>query len=291
MLVGGNNAAVAVGTVVGSRIIHRNTGLLIVCLGYILGLLLEGSKLQVLRIELLPAITEADAGIVLIVASLVFVFADLRRVPASLTYALVGSLVGLAVATGSKFNVIYLGETSILWLFGPIVVLFLAAGIARLIATRGGSSWGRVQIYRSGLLLAAFFTAYALGANTLGAILSLTPSNSPINLIVVTIGSALGVLILGRGPISRLGREIYALGYSSAFLSQILGATVIELSTQAGIPLSASRIVTSSTIGVGLSRPVRILNPRSVYIFVVEWFAVPSAAFLIAFVLGRFLYF
>lgn len=288
-LVGGNNAAVAVGTVVGSRIIRRSTGLLIVCIGYAFGLGLEGSKLQLLRSELFPGITETSAVLILIVASLVFSLASLRRIPASLTYALVGSIVGLALASGGKLNLTYLGETTFLWLFGPIAILFLSVSMARLAATRRGSFWGRVQVYRGGLILAGFFTAYALGANTLGAILSVVSSNGPTNLVAVAVGSAAGALILGRGPISRLGRELYALGYSSAFLSQTLGAIVIELSTQFGIPLSASRVVTSSTIGVGLSRPVRILNPRSVYIFFAEWFAVPGIAFVLSFCMGRLL--
>ncbi len=282
-LVGGNNATVAVGTAVGARIIRRSTGLLITCLGYVFGLFLEGSKLQLLRIELLPMITETQAASILIVATLVFFFASLRRVSASLTYALVGSLVGIALALGGKPDLSYLGRTALLWLVGPIVVLLFSTVVARIASGRGGNSWRRVQIYRVGLGLAAFFTAYALGANTLGAILSLIPLIEPSNLFVVAGGSVVGALVLGRGPISRLGREIYALGYSSAFLSQTISAAMIELSTQAGIPLSASRIVTSSTIGVGLSRQVRILNPKTVYIFFAEWFSVPVIAFVVSF--------
>lgn len=288
-LVGGNNAAVAVGTAVGSRIIRRNMGLLITCLGYVFGLFLEGSKLQILRIEFLPIITDNQAVSILIVATVVFLFADFRRVSASLTYALVGSLIGIALALGARFDLSYLTKIGLLWLVGPVVVLVLSTTVARVVARRGGNSWRQVQIYRIGLVLAAFFTAYALGANTLGAILSMIPSNGPTNLFVVAFGSVAGALVLGRGPISRLGREIYALGYSSAFLSQTISAAMIELSTQAGIPLSASRIVTSSTIGVGLSRPVRILNPRTVYIFFAEWFSVPVVAFVVSFTLERFL--
>ena len=265
-------------------------GLLITGLGYTSGLFLEGSKLQILRIEFLPTITENQTASILIVATIVFSFADIRRVSASLTYALVGSIIGIALALGVNLDLSYLTKIALLWLVGPVVVLVLSTGLARLVSRRDGNSWRQVQIYRIGLVLAAFFTAYALGANTLGAILSMIPSSGPINLFVVASGSVVGAFVLGRGPISRLGREIYALGYSSAFLSQTIGAAMIELSTQAGIPLSASRIVTSSTIGVGLSRPVRILNPRTVYVFFAEWFSVPMAAFVVSFLLERFLH-
>lgn len=235
-------------------------------------------------------ITETQTAAILIVATLVFFFANLRRVSASLTYALVGSLVGIALALGVKPELSYLGKTALLWLLGPIVVLSLSIGVARLVSRRGGSSWRQVQTYRVGLVLAAFFTAYALGANTFGAVLSLIPTSEPTNLYVVVGGSVIGALVLGRGPISRLGREIYALGYSSAFLSQTISAAMIELSTQAGIPLSASRIVNSSTIGVGLSRPIRILNPKTVYIFFAEWFSVPVIAFVVSFLLELLLH-
>lgn len=289
-LVGGNNAAVAAGTAVGSRVIRRNTGLLITCAGYLIGLLFEGSKLSRLRIELLPNSTDIAIILVMSVSVLIFVLADVFRTPASLTYAMVGSLVGLSLTLGNKPNLGYLGEMLLLWLLGPLVVLASSAQLARIIVRRRGNPWRRLPIYRVGIVVAVFFSAYALGANTLGAILSIIPSNGILELLVVGAGAVTGALILGRGSINRVGDELYALGYSSAFLSQAFGASVIELSTQAGIALSSSRIVTSSTLGVGLSRPMRILNPKTVYIFIAEWFAVPSVALALSFLLGRLIY-
>ncbi len=287
---GGNNAAVAAGTAVGARIIRRSTSLQITCVGYLFGLLLEGSKLSRLRSELLPQSADNAIILVLVVSVSVFVLADVFRAPASLTYALVGSMVGLSLTLGSKLDLAYLGETLILWLVGPLIVLALSAQLARVISRRKGNPWRRLPIYRAGIVVAVFYSAYALGANTLGAILSIVPSSGLVELVVVGAGGVTGAVILGRGPINRVGDELYALGYSSAFLSQALGASVIELSTQAGIALSASRIVTSSTLGVGLARPVRILNPKTVYIFFAEWFAVPLVAFALSFLLGRILH-
>ncbi len=287
-LVGGNNASVAAGAAVGARVINRRSGLLLTSAGYVIGLLLEGDKLERLRAALLPNPTETAILLVLIVSILVFILADVQRAPASLTYAVVGSLVGLSLAGGSVLDLNYLAETVALWFAGPLAVLLLSAGVARILAGKSSSPWKLVQVFRIGIVAAVFYSAYALGANTLGAIVSIVPDAGQIQIIAVGLAAMAGAFILGSGPISRVGEELYALGYSSAFLSQALGATIIELSTQAGIPLSASRIVTSSTLGVGLSRPVRLLNPKTVVSFAGAWFAVPLIALALSFILGHY---
>lgn len=290
ILVGGNNAAVAAGTAVGARVIRKKTGLYLTCIGYVSGLVLEGDKLLKVRNALLPSPNDASIMLVLLVSLAVFILADLMRSPASLTHALIGALAGLGLATGAGMNLMYLSEIVIVWIAGPVIVIGFSAVLARLLLKRRGDPWWRVRIYRIGIVVAVFYSAYALGANTLGAVLAIIPSGSDWDLLVCGGGAVIGALLLGRGPISRVGEELYALGYSTAFLSQALGATIVELATQFGIPLSASRIVTSSTLGVGLSRPTRVLNPKTVYFFAAVWFAVPVLAFLLSFTIARFFY-
>src|SRR5712692_5851969 len=92
IVVGGNNLSACSGTIVGSGMVSKRSGILIAAAGYLLGLSLEGPKLFQVREQFLPTETPAQVLSILLATLLVFVGGELARVPLSLSKVLTGAI-------------------------------------------------------------------------------------------------------------------------------------------------------------------------------------------------------
>lgn len=290
MVVGGNNLSACSGTIIGSRMVSRRTGILLAVAGYLLGLSLEGPKLFRVRDLFLPLDTSLEVFSILLATLLVFLGGELGKVPLSLSKTLTGAILGASLATQVFDRTGYLILILGFWTIAPIVATALGVllvGLDDRFSPR--SLWLKLTFLKAGLLVVAFFSAYVSGSNTLGLIAGI-PRNQTLNAtIAVGLGSVIGTFLLGRGTLRRLTEGIFSLRYPNAFYSQLVGAATVELANQLGVPLSTTETVSSGIIGSGLARRMRVMNARNVFLIISSWVLSPLVGFIAAYVLTKIL--
>jgi len=280
LLVGGNNLSACSGTLIGARVVSKAAGVGLAALGYVLGLILEGKKLELLRREILPGSSAAGVSLILLVIVVILVLGQMARIPISLSQALVGSTIALALHQGIAIRGSYLFLILAAWTVGPMAAAALAGtGVVLHDRVAVESLWRRLGISKLLLILVAFFTAYSLGANTLGSIAAISPIDFNLTLSVAGVSAMVGAFILGSGVARRIGEGMYSLTYSTALSSQLAGSMIVEAATQLGIPISVTQTVASGIIGAAYSRKYRVLNRRSVLLVVSSWVIAPLLGF------------
>jgi inorganic phosphate transporter, PiT family len=291
MVVSGNNLSACAGTIIGSGMVRRRTGVLLAIAGYITGLAIEGPKLFRVTTIFLPTNTPIGAFSILLASLLVFLGGEYFKVPLSLSKALTGSILGVSAALG------VLGETGYLililsfWFLVPLVATGLGVlliGLDDRLSPR--NLWFKLTVLKTGLLPLAFLSAYVLGVNTLGLIAGV-PSDQAFNAptIAVGIGCIVGAFLLGKGALQRLTEGIFSLRYPNAFYAQLVGSATVEFANQLAVPLSITETVSSGIIGSGLARRMRVLNVRNISLIMSSWVLSPIAGFVLAFVLTKIL--
>ena len=290
MVVAGNNLSASSGTIIGSGMVSRRTGILIATVGYLLGLFFEGPKLFRVREAFLPNETTLQIFAILLATLLVFAGGELGRVPLSLSKALTGAIVGVSLATGAFHRTGYLALILGFWLLAPL----LASGLGVLLIALDDryspkNLWVKLSILKAGLFVMAFSSAYVSGSNSLGLIAGVPYNQTLTPTIAVGIGAVIGTFTLGRGALRRLSEGIFSLRYPNAFFSQFLGAGSVELAIQLGIPLSTTETVSSSIIGSGFARKMRVMNVKTVFLLITSGIVSPAVGFLAAYLLTRLL--
>jgi len=283
-VVSGNNISACCGTIIGSGMVKRRSGIMIAIAGYLLGLIIEGPKLFRVRQAFLPTETSTEIFSILLATLLIFVGGELTRVPLSLSKALTGTILGVSFAIGTLQQTDYLILILIFWVSAPIVATALGMLLVKLDDRYSTKNlWVKLSLLKAGLVVMAFLSAYVTGSNALGLIAGV-PSNQPqIAIVAVATGSVLGAFILGRGALRRLTEGIYSLRYPNAFYSQLLGAGTVELANQLGIPLSTTETVSSGIIGSGLASKMRVMNSRNIFLIIASWVISPALGFLLGY--------
>src|SRR6266567_8333705 len=80
MVVGGNNLSACSGTIIGSGMVRRRTGIILAIAGYLTGLALEGPKLFRVREVFLPAQSSVGSFSILFASLSVFLGGELFKV-------------------------------------------------------------------------------------------------------------------------------------------------------------------------------------------------------------------
>lgn len=291
MVVSGNNLSACAGTIIGSGMVRRRTGVLLAIAGYIAGLAIEGPKLFRVTAIFLPTNTSIGAFSILLASLLVFMGGEYFKVPLSLSKALTGSILGVSAALGVLDETSYLVLILSFWFLVPLVSTGLGVLLIELddkLSPR--NLWLKLTVLKTGLLPLAFLSAYVLGVNTLGLIAGV-PSDQVFNAptIAVGLGCVAGTFLLGRGALHRLTEGIFSLRYPNAFYAQLVGSATVELANQLAVPLSITETVSSGIIGSGLARSMRVLNVRNIFLIMSSWVLSPIAGFVLAYVLTKIL--
>jgi len=290
MVVAGNNLSAVSGTIIGTGIVRKRTGIIIAVIGYLLGLAIEGPRLFSVREILLPNETVLDVLSILVATLIVFTIGEMSKVPISLSKALTGAMIGTSIAVGVFVYGSYLTLVLAFWFLTPIVATLLGVILIRLDDRFSPkNTWKKLEVLRAGLLVAAFFSAYVLGSNTLGLIAGVPNNQSSAASLVVGLGSVIGAFTLGRGTLRRLTEGMFTLRYPNAFFSQLVGASAVELASHFGVPLAITETVSSGIIGSGLGRKMRFMNTRSVVVIVISWVMSPLIGFAAGYVLRSLL--
>ncbi|HZY47181.1 MAG TPA: inorganic phosphate transporter, partial [Candidatus Bathyarchaeia archaeon] len=160
-VVSGNNVSACCGTIIGSGMVNRRSGILIAVAGYLLGLAIEGPKLFRVRQTFLPIETSTEIFSILFATLLIFVGGELTRVPLSLSKAITGTILGVSFATGATIQMGYLVLILSFWIFAPVVATALGVILVALDDRYSPRNlWLKLTLLKVGLVTMAFLSAY-----------------------------------------------------------------------------------------------------------------------------------
>lgn len=266
---GFNDAANAIATVIGTRTLSPRTAVIMAAFFNFIGSA-SGTAVAltigkgIVNPEMLTMSTViAGVGSIVIWASL----ATYLGMPISLTHGLVSGLVGAGIAIS--------GTGSIIW--HVLVRVASAVGIAPLLGFAGGFAlmviimWvfqkmapAKVNnIFGKFQILAAAFVAYSHGKNdgqmpigVMSMALMIYNGWSELHILpwVIVLSAAsisFGTAVGGWRVIKTLGLKVTSLRPVHGFAASAAAATVIEVASHFGIPVSTTHCVSSAIMGVG----------------------------------------
>jgi len=190
--------------------------------------------------------------------------------PTSSSHAILSGVVGAAIATAGTGVIIQKGVYKVLagLILSPVVgfilsfflMIFLLWLFGRSTPTLVSNLFGRLQI------VSAAYMAFSHGSNdaqkTMGIITmalvsyyKLPEFHIPLWVIAVcATAMALGTAFGGWRIIKTLGMRIVNLKPIHGFAAETTAATVIEIASRIGLPLSTTHVISSTIMGVGASK-------------------------------------
>ncbi len=226
--------------------------------------------------------------------------------PTSSSHALIGGLIGAAVAcTGSASALVWwgIGKTVLFIVLAPLIgfVLGVAFAVAVTWLFRRRSPRGVDKLFRRGQLLSAALYSLGHGGNdaqkTMGIIFVLvlaagaTPAvvagkpTIPTEVVLAChLAMGLGTMFGGWRIVKTMGQRLTKLQPVDGFCAESAGASTLILTIVGGIPVSTTHTITGSIVGVGASRH-RVRSIRWGVAGRVVWawiLTIPGAAFIAA---------
>lgn len=304
-VIGANDAANSMGTVVGSGVRTPRQGVVLAAVCGLAGAILMGGRVEktlgegILPLPALPTVfAQFIAFSALTAAGLTVLICTGLRLPVSTSHAVTGGLVGGALSARVQ-SLIAWGETVRIfcaWVFTPVAACLLAVVFCRL----GRYLLAKKRfIYfsdRTGKILVTItgcYMAYCWGANdvanatgVLSGILAF-PS-----LLITLVGGMImgfGVLIWGERVMLTIGEKITRLSPATALTAEFTAAVVIHFFTLGGLPVSTTHAVVGAVGGIGLSKGKNSVTLPLLAGIVLTWVVTPFFAGSLAFLLYRLL--
>ncbi len=275
-----HDASNAIATLVATRVATPLQAILMASFFNMLGPLLLGAAVAntiagIVTVSPEQAVAVIGSGLA---AAVIWNLLTWRRgLPSSSSHALVGGLVGAALAEGGISAVQWGGLDGLhpVGFFGalialavsPILGFFAALALIRLVARVSGRATRRWNsVAANGQWFTSAALAFSHGANdaqkSVGVIAALLLAEGQIDslqtpawvvpscAIALTLGTALG----GWRIIRTIGRGIYRITRYEGMVSQTASAAVILGASFGGAPTSTSQVVASSVVGIGGGR-------------------------------------
>jgi len=194
-------------------------------------------------------------------------------IPSSSSHALVGGLVGAALAKAGWSAIIAQGliKTSAAIILSPLfgLLLALAMSIALFWILEKSSPHPTERKFNKLQFISSSLYSLGHGGNdaqkTMGIIAVLLYANGYLQgefhipfwvVISCQIAMALGTLFGGWRIVKTMGMGITRIRPTGGFCAQTSGAVTLFLATSMGIPVSTTHTITGAIVGVGLSRRV-----------------------------------
>lgn len=224
-------------------------------------------------------------------------------IPSSSSHALIGGLVGAGIAQAGINQVHWniLSNKVIIPFVGSPVIGFIGGWILMnillwLFAKMSPVFVGR--FFRRGQVLSSAFMAFSHGGNdaqkTMGIItlalisgnyISATPFHVPFWVIAVSASAmALGTASGGWKIIHTMGTRLVPLAPIHGFAAETAAASVIEMASRFGFPLSTTHVISSTILGVGASKRFKSVRWIVVRGMIQTWLLTIPATAAIAFV-------
>jgi len=220
-------------------------------------------------------------------------------IPSSSSHALVGGLVGAALAKSGWSAIIAKGliKTSVAIILSPLfgLLLALALSIAVLWFFERSSPYPAERRFNKLQFVSSSLYSLGHGGNdaqkTMGIIAVLLYANGYLHgefhipfwvVLSCQVAMALGTLFGGWRIVRTMGMGITRIRPSGGFCAQTSGAIALFLATYMGIPVSTTHTITGAIVGVGLSRRVSAVRWGIASRIVWAWVLTIPASGLIA---------
>ncbi|MGH7258878.1 MAG: inorganic phosphate transporter [Nitrospiraceae bacterium] len=298
---GWHDCANAIATVVSTRVLSPLTAVLLAGLLNVAGAFFSTAVAKMVGggIVYSDAITHAVVAASLSGAILWNLFTLILGLPSSSSHALIGGLVGSAVAHGGWATIKFGGLRSVLEAMILSPLFGFAAGLLIMVTI----SWAFFRVPRSIAtrlfsrlqLISASFMAFSHGANdaqkvmgiiTLALLSSghLQTSEVP-GWVIVSCAAAMGLGTIAGGwrIVRTLGMGIVKLEPVHGFAAETGAAAVLLVTAHIGLPVSTTHTITSAIMGVGATRRLSAVRWGVTAKIVSAWvFTLPGAALLAA---------
>ena len=319
-----NDAANVFGTAVGSGMVRFATAAIICSVFVILGAVISGAG-AAHTLGKLGAVNAIPGAFMVAFAAALTVYAMTKAgLPVSTTQAIVGSIVGWNLFTGSLTSGSTLITLVATWVICPTLAAAIAAGLFKVISLwlrRAELHILRLDAYtRVGLILAGAFGAYSLGANNIANVMGVFVPVSPFTAFSIgdlfTVSSAQQLFLLGSIAIAvgiftyskkvmmTVGSSLMSLSPVAAFVVVVSHSIVLFLFASQGlenflasyglptiplVPVSSSQAVIGAVVGIGLLKGGRGIRGRVLGSIATGWVVTPFIAGVLCFVALFFL--
>ncbi len=315
---GANDAANIFGTAVGTRMVRFRTAAIIAGVFVVLGAGLSGSG-AAYTLEKLGAVNEiAGAFVVALAAAVTVYWMTKLNLPVSTSQAVVGSIIGWNIFSGSLIDYSSLTRIVLSWILSPVISALFSM-IIYLVVKR---FLNRLRVHlltidfynRLGLILVGAFGSYSLGANNIANVMGVFVPVSPftsidINFMVIEgveqlfiiggLAIAVGIFTYSYRVMMTVGNDIVRLTplsalivvLSSSFVMFIFASQDLQfwllrngLPALPLVPLSSSQVIVGAVMGIGLIRGGRGINYRVLGRIGSGWITTPLIAGVICLV-------
>jgi len=294
---GWNDAANAIATVVATRVLRPLQAVAMAAALNVLGAFISTEVAKTIGEGLLDP-SQVNLALVLsaLIAGILWNIAmTFLGLPISASHALIGGMVGAAVAKGG-WGIVQIGGigTVLLGMFlSPLLGGLLGWVLMRWIEGIVGN-WAPTRVtkwFHWLQLLSAGFVSFSHGSNdaqkvmgiiTLALLAGGRISEFHVPIWVVLLAASaigLGTLLGGWGVIKTVGMKMAKLQPVHGFAAETSSAILILLATHTGIPVSSTHTITGSIIGVGMARRARSVRWSVANKIVYAWvFTLPGTA-------------
>jgi len=300
---GFHDAANAIATVVSTRVLKPHTAVMMAAFFNIVAIFVFQLKVAatVGKGTIEPAIIDHYVVFGALIGAIAWnVITWYYGIPSSSSHALIGGLIGAAIAKAGAGSLISSGVLkAVAFIFiSPLLGMLLGALMMLLISwvfrdttPRKVDKWSR----RAQLVSAS---AYALGhggndaQKTIGIIWMLliaagiTGANDPVPMwVVISCYAAIGIgtAFGGWRIIKLMGQKITKLKPVGGFCAQTGGAITLFLATALGIPVSTTHTITGAIVGVGSAKKFSAVRWGIAGTIVWAWvLTIPCSAFIAA---------
>ncbi len=282
-VLGWNNSSLMTGNL--ANLVTYRLALILALLGMFVGFIVEGDKMthSVFGKLIQGTIGVQEILIGVSVTFFLFLILTLVKIPVSLSNCVVGSFVGVTLASKAVLSISFLIEVLASWVVAPffcmgvVILIYLVLTKFEKSISFASVSW----INRLVLFGVVFYVAYALGANNVGMILSFAlNANSSLKSAVgselavevgIYFGIALGTALFGQALAKVVGDKIITLSQVKVLSSMLGTAFVIWLFTQFSIPVSLTQVVIGGMLGAGSARGPTVINRSVLVTMIRDW--------------------
>lgn len=268
-LIGVHGSASIVATVISSRALGPRQAMLMAVVGMSVGPFLFGAAVANTLVNEL--VTTEASTVQVIIAGLIgallwSIITTWLRIPSTISQALIGALVGAALAGYGIPALIPDGLIKALagLFLSPLLGMIVGFWVVRILYWLSSAASPRInQWFKRGQVLAAMLMAISFGANNgqkiagvlmLGLIATgfLHLTDAPTWVIAVSaLGMAIGGIVGGWRLIHTLGGKFYKIRPIHGFSAQVASGAVITTASLLGGPVSGTQVITSAIVGAG----------------------------------------
>ncbi len=295
---GFHDTANAIATSVSTRVLSPKVAVTMAAILNMAGALSGTAVAKTVGIVEAAAVTQVTVISALLAAIIWDIITWYFGLPTSSSHAIISSIVGAAVATAGMKTIVKSGVYKVLMglIFSPVVGLILGFILMLLliqIFKRSAPStvtnlFNRLQI------VSAAYMAFSHGNNdaqkTMGIITmalvsyyKLPDFHVPFWVITLcAVAMAFGTALGGWRVIKTLGVKLVHLKPIHGFAAEASAATVIEIASRIGLPLSTTHVISSTIMGVGASKRLSAVRWGIGWNIVVAWILTLPACALLA---------